>query len=96
MDEFKNAMGGILESTLRPGINLDDAINFLYNATDQYYTAVLRFCLIDKKDRTFTAERYCFRGSIDDWISLRTSKNFRDLVKKYVKLLGTDELFETF
>ena len=34
------------------------------------YQKMLRFTLDDKKDRTFRVQRWCFRGSIDDWIDL--------------------------
>ena len=42
----------------------------IVRVADQNYTAMLRFCLIDKKHRTFMAERLCFRGAINDWIIL--------------------------
>lgn len=34
------------------------------------YQAVLRFTLIDPEQRHFAPERFCFRGSVDDWISI--------------------------
>ena len=34
------------------------------------YQKMLRFTLDDKKDRTFRVQRWCFKGSIDDWIDL--------------------------
>jgi len=34
------------------------------------YMPLLRFTLIDSSKRTFSIERWCFKGSIDDWISL--------------------------
>ena len=34
------------------------------------YMPLLRFTLIDSNKRIFSTERWCFRGSIDDWISL--------------------------
>jgi len=31
---------------------------------------MLRFILTAKENREFVAQRYCFRGSIDDWIDI--------------------------
>ena len=61
---------------------------------DRQYTAVLRFCLDDSKQRTFVAERFCFLGGIDDWIDLSGSDDLHKLVDKYIELVGTDEFFE--
>jgi len=34
------------------------------------FSPMLRFILTDEENREFVAERYCFRGSIDDWIDI--------------------------
>lgn len=41
-----------------------------YAARNAQYTAVMRFVLIDKATREFAPERFCFRGSVADWISI--------------------------
>src|SRR5215831_6706410 len=35
-----------------------------------HYFPMMQFLLQDDKRRTFTAQRYCFIGSIDDWIDI--------------------------
>jgi hypothetical protein len=35
---------------------------------------MMQFILDDKEERLFTAQRYCFRGSIDDWIDIDYGK----------------------
>lgn len=60
------------------------------------YSPMLRFVLTDKVKRKFTAERYCFLGSIDDWIYLGGPDKLEKLVKKYVKHLGKESFFELF
>jgi len=67
----------------------------LSNIMDQNYTAVLRFCLEDKEKRIFSVERFCFRGAIDKWIYLDQSGNYRELVKQYIEILGTDKFYES-
>lgn len=62
------------------------------------YTAVLRFVLVDPVARRFAVERFCFRGSVDDWISIgvETPSMLSAVAKKYVKYLGTDSIYELF
>lgn len=94
-ENLKDIFGGLLSGLpTRSGITTDDAMTALANISDQHYTAMLRFSLEDKEKRKFVAERFCFRGSIDDWIYLSGPDNFRDIVKKHLSTLGKDEFFE--
>jgi hypothetical protein len=34
------------------------------------YSPMMQFILEEKEQRLFTVQRYCFRGSIDDWIDI--------------------------
>jgi hypothetical protein len=93
---LKGILGDLLSiAPTRPGVNTDDAMTALVNAADQHYTPMLRFCLNDKEKRTFVAQRFCFRGSIDEWIYLAGPDDFESIVKKSVSILGTDEFFDT-
>ena len=58
------------------------------------YEKMLRFVLTSPDRRLFRAERWCYRGSIDCWISLHDSAPLGDLVKKYAVHLGKDSFFE--
>jgi hypothetical protein len=58
------------------------------------YTAMLRFSLSDEDRRLFTAERFCFRGRIDDWIYLDGPGELEPLARKYLKHLGKESFFE--
>ena len=78
--------------SLRPGITKDDAIEMIVGG---HYTAMLRFHLADSEQRTFTVERFCFRGTIDDWIYLAGPENLKTLIGMHVELLGTDAFFDT-
>jgi len=57
------------------------------------YSPMLQFLLEDEQRRLFTAQRYCFRGSIDDWIDIGYG-SLTTLVKQYVKHLGKESYFE--
>ena len=95
-ENLKGIFGDLLSNNPnRFSGNTDDALTFLVNIADQHYTAMLRFCLDDNKKRTFTVERFCFRGSIDEWIYLAGPDNFRGIVEKYLKILGTDDFFDS-
>lgn len=96
VEDFKESCSNFLKGLpLRNGMDSDDAMNFLLMATDRIYTAMLRFRLVDKEERTFTAERFCFRGSIDDWIFLDGPDTLEKLIKRNVKLLGTESFFDS-
>jgi len=59
-----------------------------------HYSDMLRFLLVDDQPRTFLTQRYCFLGSIDDWIDVGTPGKLATLVKKYVKHLGKESYFD--
>ena len=60
------------------------------------YTPVLRFTLLDPKQRHFGVERMCYRGSIDGWLELyaQTVGPVAKLASKLIPTLGTDQFFE--
>lgn len=58
------------------------------------YFAMLKFTLINEDKRIFTAERFCFLGSIDDWIHIGFPDTLQNLVEKYVKHLGHNSFYE--
>ncbi|MFW9262856.1 hypothetical protein [Nostoc sp. CALU 546] len=58
------------------------------------YSPMLRFVLIDRAQRTFLTQRYCFLGRIDDWIEIGKQGNLQGLVENYVKHLGQESFFE--
>jgi hypothetical protein len=55
-----------------------------------HYSPMLVFQLVDATRRTFQTLRYCFLGSVDDWIEIGKPGKLSTLVKKYVKHLGQD------
>lgn len=58
------------------------------------YTAMMQFVLEDIKTREFVVERWCFRGSVDDWIPLADSLNLKELVRKYTRHLGKESFYD--
>ena len=59
-----------------------------------HFTKVLRFRLVDVRKRFFSVERWCFRGSIDDWIPLDDGGTLHAVAEKYVPHLGQASFFE--
>jgi hypothetical protein len=53
-----------------------------------------RFKLIRKKERIFEAQRFCFRGVIDDWISLHHEGTLDELCQYYLQHLGQESFYE--
>jgi hypothetical protein len=58
-----------------------------------HYSDLLRFMLINDRRRIFVTQRYCFIGSIDDWIDIGRSGKLAHLVQQYVKHLGKESYF---
>jgi hypothetical protein len=61
------------------------------------YEKILRFTLDDKEERTFRIQRWCFMGSIDDWIDLWESGGIGklpDLVREFCPHIGQDSFYE--
>jgi hypothetical protein len=60
------------------------------------FSQVMRFILEDSEQRSFRAERWCYRGSIDDWIYAGQSGKIELLVNKLVPVLGTDAFYNLY
>lgn len=58
------------------------------------YAPELRFTLTDEDQRLYTAERWCYRGGIDDWIPLGGFKSLERLARKYLPHLGQESFYE--
>lgn len=61
-----------------------------------HYQPIMRFLLVNAERRLFAPERYCFRGSVDDWISIGAPEPLEKLAAKYLKHLGHDSLYELY
>lgn len=59
-----------------------------------HYNAELRFSLADAEKRTYVLERYCYRGSIDDWITIGGPDLLETLAEKILPHLGHDSFFD--
>lgn len=81
---------GDLFRVLRPGWRPDEA----FIASHGEYTAMMRLKLDDPGRRLFTLERYCFRGSIDDWIPLAFGQPLDSLADKFFPHLGNESFYE--
>ncbi len=62
------------------------------------YQKMLRFTLDDEKDRNFRVQRWCFKGSIDDWIDLsllgRLVGKLPVLVQQICPHIGRDSFYD--
>jgi hypothetical protein len=61
-----------------------------------HYSPLLQFLLTDEKRRLFSAQRFCFRGAIEDWLGIGSLDTLTNLVRTYVKHLGKESYFELF
>jgi hypothetical protein len=58
------------------------------------FSPEMRFVLLDEEKRTFQTERWCYLGSIDDWIGIGRSGSLKQLARRFVPMLGTQALFD--
>jgi hypothetical protein len=58
------------------------------------YQKVLRFTLVDEDRRQFVAERWCFLGSIDNWIDLPGLGDLITLARRYFPHIGQESFFQ--
>lgn len=58
------------------------------------YLPVLRFTLTDLKRRLFAVDRWCSRGSVDDWIPLSVNLSIDEAVLKFAPHLGRESFFD--
>jgi len=58
------------------------------------YSPMLQFVLTDKAKRLFEPQRYCFLGSIDDWIFIGDEDILPRLVSTYLRHLGQESFFD--
>ncbi len=61
-----------------------------------HFKAVMRFILTDPGEGLYAAERWCYSGSIDDWISMGKSGKLERLARQLIPTLGTDDFFEPY
>lgn len=50
----------------------------------------------DKESRLFQISRYCYRGSIDDWIPIGLDHDFEALIRKFLPHLGKESYYDLF
>ena len=67
--------------------------HLLENAT---YSPIMRFILDDKEKRLFVTERFCFLGSVDDWIYIGGPDSLSREAKTFIKHLGKESFFELY
>lgn len=61
------------------------------------FQKLLRFTLVDEQDRLFVAERWCFRGSIDDWIHVGFRPgSLETLIASLAPHLGPESFYELY
>jgi len=58
------------------------------------YVKMMRFSLVDEKDRLFSADRWCFRGSVDNWHRLKWRDSLEALLEEFVPHLGRESFYD--
>ena len=103
---MKRAFPIVVYERLGPDVESLNAVLGIFGPLDSYargyldrsaqYTPIMRFILDDPEKRDYHAERWCFRGSIDDWICASHSGKIETLAGKLIPTLGTDDFYELY
>ena len=90
--------GELLADLAKMGLGIFHRSDQLRTEMDRraQFTPVLRFTLADADQRTFHTERWCYLGSIDDWICVGPTGPLDRLARQWIVRLGTDALFEVY
>jgi hypothetical protein len=67
-----------------------------WTARHATYLPMLRFTLAEEGKRSFAAERWCFRGSIDGWHYLTGGKPLQTQAAAYLPHLHQESFFDLF
>ncbi|MBX9677948.1 MAG: hypothetical protein K2X38_04230 [Gemmataceae bacterium] len=58
------------------------------------YFPMLRFRLVDEENRLYSADRWCFLGSIDDWFPLSSGKPLESQARAFLPHLEKNSFYE--
>jgi hypothetical protein len=58
------------------------------------YETSFRFVLVDREERMFEVERFCYLGSVDDWMYLDGPDKLAPLVRGYTPHLGKESFYD--
>ncbi len=59
-----------------------------------YYDEVFRFVLTNSEKRIFQAQRFCYLGSIDDWIFIGEEASLPELAREYLPHINQESYFD--
>lgn len=89
-DPMWRILGGSLSRSFSPWSEARESLR-----RNAVYSKMMRFDLADRNTRLFTVSRWCFRGSIDDWLPLMgRPAPLAKVVQSYVRHLGKDTFYE--
>jgi hypothetical protein len=92
-DQDIETLAGLFQDIYPDPTTNPQLLNLLRN--EIHYSPMLQFLLENEQRRLFTTQRYCFVGSIDDWIDIGHGP-LLTLVKRYVKHLGKESYFDLY
>ena len=90
----------IYTAEIMNGKTFGDLFPFMKHKSEQimemvtHYSAMMKVLIVEEISREYVFQRYCFRGSIDDWITIGISPELKNLAKKYIHHLGKESFYE--
>jgi hypothetical protein len=65
-----------------------------YMMRQRSFGKMMRMTLVDEARRLFSVDRWCFKGSIDNWYFLEGGAPLAKQISKYVRHLGRQSFFD--
>jgi len=80
--------------SMAEGLEAPFALVVEHMARRANFSAEMRFTLEDVDQRTYSAERYCYRGAIDGWIPISGPAPLEALAQELLPHLGKESFYE--
>ena len=94
--DIEDSGESIFDGGLSQLLNSKERLDF-FKKRFQRYEERMRIKLVEKKEqKEYLVYRYCYRGSVDDWIIIDAGDDLGQLAKDNLRLIGTEEYFESY
>ncbi len=92
-DEDLSARADLLNAIFG-GSATDKMSHLSWIGANARYLPMFRFSLVDDDKRLFSVDRWCFKGSIDDWFPLGPGKPLETQARAFLPHLGKESFYQ--
>ncbi len=93
-EEDERINGGGLEDLIK--MMSPSKQELIVNSLKRFHERMRIYVEKEDDERSFRLQRYCYRGSIDDWINIGGGDDMKELSKTYIVHLGKMSYYELY